>query len=149
MRLVCAPLLHDTRFAQVFNYRFPIVRFARRSTPSPRKALCVLFETLPLCLVAVSLASLTFAQGGATGAISGVVQDSSGTVIANAKVSVTGETTGEAIRQPRTDATGLFNATLLPVGKCTAGVNATGFPDTKITGVVVRITETTRITATH
>ena len=43
---------------------------------------------------------------------------------------------------------GLFNATLLPVGNYTVEVNAAGFPVTKFPGVTVRITETTRITAT-
>jgi hypothetical protein len=97
---------------------------------------------LPLCFGA-----LAFAQGGATGAIGGVVQDASGAVIANAKVSVTSEATGEVLRQVATDASGLFTATLLPVGAYTVEVNATGFPVTKFPGVVVRITETTRMTA--
>jgi|HubBroStandDraft_1064217.scaffolds.fasta_scaffold03805_5 hypothetical protein len=98
-------------------------------------------------LAVLFFAALAFAQGGATGAISGVVQDSSGAVIANAKVSVTSEATGEVLRQLKTDATGLFNAPLLPVGNYTVEVSAAGFPDTKFPGVTVRITETTRITA--
>ncbi|MGA7695929.1 MAG: carboxypeptidase-like regulatory domain-containing protein [Candidatus Sulfotelmatobacter sp.] len=88
-----------------------------------------------------------FAQGGATGAIGGVVQDASGAVIANAKVSVKSEATGELLRQVTSDASGLFTATLLPVGTYTVEVNASGFPNTKFPGVVVRITETTRMTA--
>ena len=88
-----------------------------------------------------------FAQGGATGAISGVVQDPTGAVIANAKVSIKSEATGEVLRQVTTDVSGLFTATLLPVGSYTVEVNAAGFPDTKFPGVVVRITETTRMTA--
>src|SRR5271169_6979431 len=97
--------------------------------------------------VLLGLAALGWAQGGATGAISGVVQDASGAVVANAKVNVTSEATGEVVRQMTTDATGLFTATLLPVGAYTVEVNATGFPDTKFSGVVVRITEITRMTA--
>ena len=46
-----------------------------------------------------------------------------------------------------TDVSGLFTATLLPVGSYTVEVNAAGLPDTKFPGVVVRITETTRMTA--
>src|SRR5271157_2395609 len=98
-------------------------------------------------LLSLFFASLAFAQGGATGAIGGVVQDASGAVIANAKVSVTSEATGEVLRQTKTDASGLFTATLLPVGTYTVEVNAAGFPVTKFPGVVVRITETTRMTA--
>src|ERR1700728_2352453 len=92
-------------------------------------------------------AAMMFAQGGATGAIDGAVQDASGAVIANAKVNIKSEATGEVLRVVTTDASGLFTATLLPVGAYTVEVNAAGFPDTKFPGVVVRITETTRMTA--
>ncbi len=98
-------------------------------------------------LLLLFFASLAFAQGGATGAIGGVVQDQSGAVVANAKVSVKSEATGEVLRQTTTDSSGLFTATLLPVGTYTVEVNAAGFPVTRFPGVVVRITETTRITA--
>src|SRR5208282_6130028 len=98
-------------------------------------------------LLVLCLGSLAFAQGGATGAISGVVQDASGAVIANAKVSVTSEATGEVVRQMKTDTSGLFTAELLSVGNYTVEVNAAGFPVTKFPNVPVRITETTRITA--
>jgi len=90
---------------------------------------------------------MMFAQGGATGAIGGLVQDASGAVIANAKVSVKNEATGEVSRQVTTDASGLFAATLLPVGTYAVEVTAVGFPVTTFPGVVVRITETTRMTA--
>jgi len=100
-----------------------------------------------LLLLSLCFGSLAFAQGGATGAINGVVQDASGAVIANAKVSVTSEATGEVLRQTKIDTSGLFTATLLPVGAYTVEVNAAGFPVTKFPGVVVRITETTRMTA--
>jgi len=98
-------------------------------------------------LLPLFLGSIGFAQGGATGAIGGVVQDQSGAVIANAKVSVKSEATDEVLRQVTTDASGIFTATLLPVGTYTVEVNASGFPTTKFSGVVVRITETTRMTA--
>jgi Carboxypeptidase regulatory-like domain len=100
-----------------------------------------------LLLLSLFFASLAFAQGGATGAISGVVQDQSGAVVAGAKVSVKSEATGEVLRQITTDSSGLFTATLLPVGDYTVEVNAAGFPVTRFPGVPVRITETTRITA--
>src|ERR1700690_2934357 len=90
---------------------------------------------------------MMFAQGGATGAIGGVVQDASGAVVANGKVSVQSEATGEVLRQETSNASGLFTATLLPVGTYTVEVEAPGFPATKFPGVVVNITETTRMTA--
>jgi hypothetical protein len=100
-----------------------------------------------LLMLAAYCSPVAFAQGGATGAIDGVVQDQSGAVVANAKVSVASEATKEVLRQVTTDASGLFTATLLPVGTYTVEVNAAGFPVTKFPGVVVRITETTRMTA--
>jgi hypothetical protein len=95
----------------------------------------------------LSLSALLFSQGGATGAISGTLQDAHGRVLAGAKVSVVSEATGQAIRQLKSDNAGLFNALLLPVGTYSIEVSAEGFALTKIDGVVVRITETTRLTA--
>ncbi len=100
-----------------------------------------------LLLLSLTLSSIAFAQGGATGAISGSVQDSSGAVIAGAQVTITSEATGENLRQTTTDSSGAFTATLLPVGTYSVEVNVKGFPDTKFPGVVVRITETTRMIA--
>jgi hypothetical protein len=106
-----------------------------------------LWKMMAASFFLVLFTGMVFAQGGATGAIGGVVQDPTGAVIANAKVSIRSEATGEVLRQATTDASGLFSATLLPVGNYTVEVNAAGFPDTKFPGVVVRITETTRMTA--
>ena len=107
---------------------------------SLRNSLAVFFFLACLC-------EMSFAQGGATGAIGGVVQDASGAVIANAQISISNEATGEVVRQVTSDASGLFTATLLPVGNYTVEVEAAGFPATKFPGVIVRITETTRMTA--
>ena len=87
------------------------------------------------------LAGSMWPQGGATGAISGVVQDASEAVIAGAKVTVKNEATGEVVRQATTESSGLFTATLLPVGIYTLEVNAAGFPVTRFPGVVVRMIE--------
>jgi len=98
-----------------------------------------------LCLL---LAEIAFAQGGATGAINGTVQDVSGGVLAGARVEVVSESTGQIERQLTTDSSGLFTASLLPVGTYALEISAAGFAKTKFPGVVVRITETTRLTAT-
>src|SRR5215471_13235217 len=92
-------------------------------------------------------AGLALAQGGATGAITGTVQDPSGGLIASAKVEIVSEATGQVVRDLTTDSSGSFTATLLPVGSYSVGVSATGFATTKFTGVLVRVTETTRMTA--
>src|SRR5271156_166188 len=105
------------------------------------------WKMMATSLFLVVFTGMVFAQGGATGAIGGAVQDPTGAVIANAKVSIRSEATGQVSRQATTDGSGLFTATLLPVGSYTVEVKASGFPDTKFPGVVVRITETTRMTA--
>ncbi len=88
-----------------------------------------------------------FGQGGATGAISGSVQDASGGSIAGARVVITSEATGQVIREVTTDSTGLFSATLLPAGFYTVEASATGFAATKFSGIEVRVTDTVRMTA--
>jgi carboxypeptidase family protein len=98
-----------------------------------------------ICTYCLSLGAL--AQGGATGAITGTVQDASGSVITGAKVSVTSEATGQTVRQLTTDSSGVFTAGLLPVGSYAVEVSAPGFTTTKFPGIEVRITETTRMTA--
>ncbi len=90
---------------------------------------------------------LLFAQGGATGAISGTAQDASGAVLSGAKVVIVSEATGQPVRELRTDSSGLFTATLLPVGTYSVEVSSTGFATTRFPGISVRITETTRMTA--
>ncbi len=91
------------------------------------------------------LPSMLLAQGGATGAISGIVQDQSSAVIPKAQIEITG-TAGTA-RHAESDATGNFTAPLLPVGTYTIVITAPGFAETRISGVNVTVTETTRLTA--
>jgi hypothetical protein len=103
---------------------------------------------LSTLMLMLSWTCLAFAQGGATGAISGTVQDASGAVVSGAKVRITSEATGQQVRELTTDEAGIFTATLLPVGNYTVEVNAAGFAPSKFTGVAVSITETTRMIAT-
>lgn len=103
----------------------------------------------PLIVVLlICITEFAIAQGGATGAINGTVQDASGGVLAGARVDVVSESTGQIVRQLTTDSSGLFAAPLLPVGSYSLEVSAPGFAKTKFPGVIVRITETTRLTAT-
>ncbi len=87
-----------------------------------------------------------FAQGGATGAISGVVQDTSGATIADAEVQIIDASTDQVARKVPTGSDGTFVVTLLPPGTYTLVVNKAGFAEAKSLGVEVRVTETTRIT---
>lgn len=98
----------------------------------------IAFAVVLIC----SLAGLLFAQGGATGAINGTVQDPSGGVLAGARVNVISESTGQVVRQLTTNSSGLFAAPLLPVGNYALEISATGFATTKFPGIAVRITET-------
>src|ERR1035437_5434669 len=87
------------------------------------------------------------AQGGATGAISGTVQDATGAVVAGAQVQIVNQDTGAAVRTVKTDANGGFSAPLLPVAAYTVKISAPGFADGNFRDIAVRITETTRLTA--
>jgi hypothetical protein len=102
---------------------------------------------LSLLAVVVCLASLARSQGGATGAISGTVTDPSGATVPSAQINVISDATSQSVRHLVSDASGLFAAPLLPVGSYTIEVTAPGFATTRFPGIIVRITETTRITA--
>ncbi len=90
---------------------------------------------------------LAHAQGGATGAISGTVQDTSGAVIAGAQVVIVNQNTGVTERTLSTDSAGTFAAQLLPPATYTVTASKAGFAEGKFAGIVVRVTETTRLTA--
>src|SRR5467141_2781324 len=89
-----------------------------------------------------------YGQGGATGAISGVVADTGGGSVAGADVQII-DTRTEALARKLTSASdGSFVATLLPPGTYYVVVNKAGFAAAKATGMEVHITETTRVTIT-
>src|SRR6266446_6262984 len=100
-----------------------------------------------VALAVLALLGQMFAQGGATGAITGTVQDPSGAVVAGAEVRIVNQDTGVLTRTTRTDGNGSFAATLLPVGNYTVSVNSPGFREGKFSDIAVRVTETTRMTA--
>jgi hypothetical protein len=98
-------------------------------------------------LTLLVLIARAFAQGGATGAISGAVQDASGAFISNADVRVTNQDTKVLERAIKTGADGSFTAPLLPVGIYTVSIESPGFGKGDFPGIVVRVTETTRMLA--
>ena len=83
-----------------------------------------------------------FAQGGASGAITGAVTDPSGAVISGAKVTITNQDTGVTERTITTGSQGTFSAPLLPPGTYRVEVTATGFSKTAAPGIAVRVSET-------
>src|SRR5215813_2103320 len=98
-------------------------------------------------VIFLALGGHGLAQRSATGAITGTVEDPSRAVVANADVRIVNQDTGVLTRSIKTDASGSFTATLLPVGTYTITVTSPGFREGKFADVVVRITETTRMTA--
>jgi len=99
-----------------------------------------------ISVAALALTATAFAQGGATGAITGTVQDPSGAVVANAEVRITEQDTNMLQRTITTEPDGSFTAPLLPVGTYRVDIHSSGFAAGKLTDVVVRVTETTRLT---
>ncbi len=89
-----------------------------------------------------------FGQGGATGAISGVVEDGSGAPVAEAEVQVVNSATDVLVRRMNSGPDGTFVITLLPPGTYFAVINKTGFSEAKASGIAVRVTETSRVTIT-
>ena len=99
-------------------------------------------------LAIVFSAGSAFGQGGATGAISGSVLDSSGGEVADAEVQIINTATNSLARKVSTASDGSFVVPLLPPGTYYAVVNKSGFSEAKATGVEVRVTETTKISIT-
>lgn len=105
-----------------------------------------LTASIVLLTFVLAVPSLALAQGGATGAISGTVQDQSSAVVPKAQVRISG--VAGTVRDLVTDSSGAFTAPLLPVGIYTIVITAPGFAETRLSSVEVRVTETTRLTAT-
>ncbi len=103
--------------------------------------------TARLVWVVLAAAAIAAAQGGATGAISGTAQDISGAALVGAEVQIINQDTGVVTRTMKTDANGSFVAPLLPVSTYTVKISAAGFGEGSFKDIVVRITETTRLTA--
>jgi hypothetical protein len=101
--------------------------------------------TLAAAAFSLILSGALYGQGGATGAISGQVVDSSGSSVADADVQIIHTATGTVVRKLPTSANGNFVATLLPPGNFYIVVNKPGFSEANATGIEVRVTETTRV----
>jgi len=100
-----------------------------------------------IIVLVLGLPTSVLGQGGATGAVSGTVEDPSNAVVAGADVQIVNQETGVVTRTLKTDANGAFAAPLLPPGTYTVKVHSSGFADAKFADIVVTVTETTRMTA--
>ena len=99
-------------------------------------------------LLAALSGGRAYAQGGATGAISGSVVDTSGSAVSGAEVQIINSSTQGLVRKLPANTDGEFVATLLPPGRYIVVVNKSGFAEAKAEGIEVRVTETTRVTIT-
>src|SRR2546430_8017836 len=104
------------------------------------------FLAAVLVLVGTLTGTRVYGQGGATGAISGAVVDTSGGSVAEAEVQIIDTRTESLVRKVSTNADGSFVAPLLPPGTYIVVVNKSGFAEAKASGIEVRVTETTKIT---
>ncbi len=111
-----------------------------------RSAYRVLFATI--LLIGSLAGSRAYGQGGATGAISGSVVDTSGGSVAGADVQIIDTRTEVVVRKLPTGSDGSFVATLLPPATYSVVVNKSGFSQAKADRIEVRVTETTKVTIT-
>ncbi len=81
---------------------------------------------LPKLLLFVLISALAFSQSSTSGYITGVVTDPSGAVVPNAKVTVTSDSTGQALTGT-TNGDGVYRFSFLQPGSYTVGATATGF----------------------
>jgi hypothetical protein len=107
-----------------------------------------IYRTAAAMVFLIGLLSGTgaYGQGGATGAISGVVVDSSGGAVSDAEVQVIDTRTEALARKVPTNVDGAFTVTLLPPGTYYVVVNKSGFAEAKVDRIEVHVTETTRLT---
>src|SRR5438309_2663020 len=112
------------------------------------RSLTFLLGVFLLAVFHFGLGSAAYGQGGATGAISGQVIDSSGSSIAGAEVQIINAGTETLVRKVPTSSEGTFVAALLPPASYYVVVNKPGFSEAKAEGIEVRVTETTRVTIT-
>ncbi len=106
-----------------------------------RVASRVIWVGFVVAVAMTGISSQSQAQTAATGGISGIVTDASGAVVGNAKITVTGESTGDTHTGTSTS-NGGYIVPLLPPGTYTVRASKTGFKELVRPGVAVHVTET-------
>jgi hypothetical protein len=102
---------------------------------------CVRLAGALACLL---LSFSALAQTAGTGALTGVVTDNNGAVVPEAKVAVTNESTGEA-RTVTSQSNGSYVVPLLLPGSYRVEFSKTGFKQAVKAGLLVNVTETSRL----
>lgn len=101
------------------------------------------FSTLVVILVAMIVPS--FSQNASTGAISGIVRDSSGAVVPSVQIAAINVATGDK-RTTTSTSNGTFSVLLLPPGTYRVEVNGKGFKNWVGQDISVPVTETVALT---
>ena len=100
---------------------------------------------LPFALLLLLLLAGSVQAQVTTGVIRGVVNDSNGAVVPNAKVTVTRKSTKES-KTAQTSGAGTFEFANLPLGEdYSVAVEATGFKTTTLTDVRVQLSQATDV----
>jgi hypothetical protein len=105
---------------------------------------CALRVVVVCCLV-FSVSQVLYSQ--ANGSFSGTVADKTGSVITNAKVTITSQATG-LVREATTDASGYYVVPLLPVSTYTVRAEAQGFKAVEQKDVRLQVNETRELNFT-
>src|SRR5262245_19239168 len=102
---------------------------------------CVRLAGALACLL---LSFSALAQTAGTGALTGAVTDNNGAIILEAKVTVTNQSTGEA-RTVMSQSNGSYVVPLLLPGSYRVEFSKTGFKQAVKAGLVINVTETSRL----
>src|SRR5260370_16623773 len=104
------------------------------------------FLAAVLVLVGILAGTRAYGQGGATGAISGVVLDTTGGSVAEAEVQIIDMRTESLARKVTTNTDETFVAALLPPGIYAVGANKSHFSHANASPLEARLTNTPTVT---
>jgi len=105
------------------------------------------FSLIAVVAMSALWASPAMAQSADTGALTGVIKDPSGSVIAGAKVTATNLANSQA-RETVSGNDGFFRIVLLPPGKYKVTVGMAGFQTAEFPSVTIKVTETAALNPT-
>jgi hypothetical protein len=106
-----------------------------------QKLSSVFFCTIALFVMPVHLAG----QTAITGAIVGTVTDSTGAVVPETRIQLFEDISNTVVRSTTSESSGAFVFSLLTPGTYRLEAEGVGFRHIKVSGVVVRVTETARV----
>ncbi|HZI50068.1 MAG TPA: carboxypeptidase-like regulatory domain-containing protein, partial [Pyrinomonadaceae bacterium] len=101
-------------------------------------------DILKVVVVILFLAAPVLCQTSSTGALTGTLTDANGGVVAGVQVSAINEATGER-REVVSQDNGTYMVALIPPGSYRLEFSRTGFKKTIRAGLLVNVTETTRL----